>query len=147
MPPTIVASTALKLTLEELKTPQGTLKAKKAIAQGRKVVIKADGAEGFLLGSALSSHAVAPNNGNGSIAAAAPDTDDTVPASAVAETIVITVAIVVGVIAVIGLGFLAAICLDGMNKGFTVTAIRKTSSDLFEDETRVVLTPPVSTPS
>jgi len=55
----------------------------------------------------------------------------------------ITVAIIIGVIAVMGLGVLAAVCLHGINNGYNVKAKHKTRGPMpFDDELVFDLTPP-----
>lgn len=61
----------------------------------------------------------------------------------VAEGVVITAAIVVGVIAVVGLGVVATVCIIGMNQGYSVKARHKTKGPMpFDDELELELVPP-----
>jgi hypothetical protein len=57
--------------------------------------------------------------------------------------VAITAAIVIGVIAALGMGVLAAVCLYGMNRGYTVKAKHKVQGPLpFDDELTFELYPP-----
>jgi hypothetical protein len=59
--------------------------------------------------------------------------------------VVVSVAIIVGVIAVVGLGVLAAVCLYGINKGYSVKARHITHGPVpFDDELEITLEPPAS---
>ncbi len=60
-----------------------------------------------------------------------------------AEEVVIVAAIVIGVIAVVGLGTVAAVCLYGISKGYTIKAKHKTHGPMpFDDELFFDLRPP-----
>lgn len=57
--------------------------------------------------------------------------------------IAITATIVIGVIAALGMGVLAAVCLYGMNMGYTVKAKHKVKGPMpFDDELTFELYPP-----
>jgi hypothetical protein len=63
--------------------------------------------------------------------------------STVREFITLTVAIVVGVIAVVGLGTVASVCLYGMSLGYNIKVNHKINGFLpFDDELEFILVPP-----
>jgi hypothetical protein len=98
-------------------------KANKAIDQNRRVKLVVKGPEAFTAAEALRRAGVSGITG--------------------AEEVVIAATIVIGVIAVAGLGTVAAVCLYGMSKGYTIKAKHKTHGPLpFDDELFFDLRPP-----
>ncbi len=59
--------------------------------------------------------------------------------------VALVAAVIIGVVAMVGLGVLAAVCLYGMNQGYTVTARHKVQGPMpFDDELYFYLVPPAS---
>jgi hypothetical protein len=138
-------SKTVRLTKEELNTAKGKLKAQKAIKDRRRVEITVEGLEAFLVASALGRSARANNDADATTAAVAPDTTDrqTITPMLTGVEVALTVAIVVGVVAVVGLVVVAVVCLDGMDKGYTVKARHRTNGEGFlDDEIYFILIPP-----
>lgn len=59
------------------------------------------------------------------------------------DPVTLTVAIVVGVIAVVGLGTVASVCLYGMSLGYNIHAVHKIKGEsILDDQLEFVLVPP-----
>lgn len=102
-------------------------KANRAINQKKRINLKLVGYDAFNLGEAL-------RRFNRSTRASFVE-----PTTAV----VITSAIVIGVIAVVGLGVLATICLYGISRSYTIKATHKVKGPLpFDDQLTLDLVPP-----
>lgn len=130
MPTTTTTAAIVTITFEELKTPKGNLKARKAIDSKKRLVVKVSGVEAFLAGTAITRAA----GGTASVVG-----------GGVGE-VVLTVAIIAGVVAVVGLAVVAVVCLEGMNKGYRVTAKHRirNKDTIFDDELEIILVPPGS---
>jgi hypothetical protein len=101
-------------------------KANSAIDKGKRIKLKIVGMDAFTLGEALKRQITGT-----------PKTLEPV------TTIAVTSAIVVGVIAVVGLGVMAAVCLYGISKGYTIVATHRTRGpNPFDDELTFDLKPP-----
>ena len=122
----------LTLTAEDLKTAKGNLKARKAIAAGKPLVIRVNGLEGFLAGTAITRTATAGGGATAIVDGGA--------------TIVVTAAAIAAIVAIAGLGVVAAVCIAGINAGYRVTAthIVHSQGTIFDDELKIVLVPPAA---
>ena len=123
----------LTLTAEDLKTAKGNLKARKAIAAGKPLVIRVNGLEGFLAGTAITRTATAGGGATATIVDGG-------------ATIVVTAAAIAAIGAIAGLGVVAAVCIAGINAGYRVTAthIVHSQGTIFDDELKIVLVPPAA---
>lgn len=146
MPPTIASPATLTLTLEQLNTPQGKLKAAKAISEKKRVAIRIGGPNAKAAAKAMGLPVFQANAANGTVQTAAvvspPDgTDTPIHPSAVGTAVAITFAIVFAVIAVAALAVVGAVCLAGMTKGYNVDAklVQATGGNI---EVVFLLTPP-----
>jgi hypothetical protein len=131
---TITTTAPLTLTLDDLRTAKGNLKARKAIAAGTPLVIRVTGLEGFLAGTAIARTTSA----------------DAGAAVAVVDggaTVVVTLAAIAAIVAIAGLGVVATVCIVGINAGYRVTATHVAHSEgtIFDDELKIVLVPPGAT--
>lgn len=117
------------VTFDELKRPEGNLKARRAVDARKQVVIRIDGVKAFI--------------GASGIERSAPGATSTVVSGGVAE-VALTIAIVAGVVAVVGLSVVAVVCLYGMEKGYSVTSRHRTGAtgSVFDDELEIILVPP-----
>ena len=130
---TATATAPLTLTVEELRTAKGALKARKAIAAGTPLTVRITGPEAFLAGTAITRTADA---GAGADTAAG-----VVDGGA---TVVITIAVIAGLVAIAGLGVVATVCILGINAGYRVEAVHRIRSKttIFDDELTIILVPP-----
>lgn len=102
-------------------------KAMRAMDRGSTVVLKVKGFDAFTVGEALRRKTKAP-----------PSHGVRDPGTAIA----ITAAIVIGVIAVVGMGTVAAVCLYGMSRGYNVKAKHRAKGPMpFDDELTFDLVP------
>src|SRR6476619_1990359 len=97
---TATTTAPLSLTVEELRTAGGALKARKAIAAGKPLTVKVTGPEAFLAGTAIT------RTGNAGADQAAGVVDG-------GATVVITIAVIAGLLAIAGLGVVVTVCILG----------------------------------
>lgn len=123
------ASTTVALTHEQLKTPKGNLKARKALDDGKRVTITVTGPEAFAVGSAI-----ARNGGPG-------------VSTVTGVEVALAAVVIAGVVAALGLGVVAVVCLYGMHLGYTVRARHEVRSQgtVFDDRLVFILVPPAGT--
>jgi hypothetical protein len=119
--PTTTTATTITITVG---SPDWIQKASKAIDQKNRVTLVIKGPEALTTAEAIRRTDAGASKIGG-------------------EEVAIAIAIVIGVIAVVGLGVVAAVCLYGMNKAYKVWARHRVNGPSpFDDELLIILTPP-----
>lgn len=124
---TRIPTDAVTLTVDDLNTRKGNLKARKALAAGRPLVITVEGKDAFTLGKSLPGAGANANIVGGGVG-----------------EVVLGVAFFATVVALMGLAVVAVICMYGMSLGYRVKAVHNINNKelIFDDTVTFILVPP-----